>query len=165
MKRLAILLMLALITGSCTLTREILVVSRGGGLAIDFPWSFWRVVGLQDRQYPCVDRVELFDRERLLWRLDSAHPGGNCSDAAMPIKIGRPNAGFMANANARLRPGVYGVFVNSSADARVDFELSGDGSVRNIADREEQMDAPCGAYWNPPCDRVQKKLDSGSSPG
>jgi hypothetical protein len=166
MKRLVLLLMLALATGSCTMTREIRVVTRSAGLAIDFPWSFWRVIGLQDREYPRVDRVELFDRERLLWSLASADPSGVRSDAKMPIRIGGPNPGFIAKGDARLRPGVYGVWVSSNADARVDFELSRDGSVRNITDRSEMMEAPCGAYWNAPCDRSQvKEVGPGSGPG
>jgi hypothetical protein len=82
----------------------------------------------------------------------------------MPIWIGGPNAGFIANGDARLRPGVYGVWVNSNAEGRIDFELLRDGSVRNFT--EGQIEAPCGAYRNPPCNRVQtEELEPGSSGG
>jgi hypothetical protein len=151
MTRVVALLMLVLCTASCTFVREIRVASRGGQLVIDFPWSFWRMVGLQDREYPCVDRIEVFDAARLLWVLDAGHRSGNCADAAMPITIGQPKTGFNSKSTIPLKPGRYGVAVQSYADARVDFILHRDGSVQNITQWDELMQAPCGAYYGPRC--------------
>ncbi len=151
MKRLAVLLILALATSSCSFSREIRVVVRDEGLVLDFPWSLWRIVGLQDREYPCIEGIELFNHERLLWSLDAAHPSGNCVDAKMPIPIGRPSPGFTANGTFRLVPGHYGVGVRSYATARVDFVVGRDGSVQNITEWNERMTAPCGTYYGPLC--------------
>jgi len=165
-KRLCILLALALCAGSCSISREIRVVQRGGQLAIDFPWSLWRLVGLQDRVYPCVYMIELFDSERLLWALDSVQPRGGCVDAAMPIIIGEPRQGFLATGTARLRPGRYGVSVQSWADGRVDFVLRADGSVENITKWNEHMLPPCGTRHGGRCPPgAEMKADPGSSPG
>lgn len=166
MKRLFVLAALVLFTGSCSISREIRVIKLGNRLAIDFPWSFWRVAGLQEREYPCVDLVELFDSERVLWTLDAAKPSGSCADVRMPIAIGRPKAGFIAKGAARLRPGRYGVSVRSYAPARVDFVLQSDGSVRNVTEWNEQMPAPCGTYFGScaPGER-NRQVDPGSRPG
>jgi hypothetical protein len=50
-----------------------------------------------------------------------------------------------------LKPGRYGVAVQSYADARVDFILHRDGSVQNITQWDELMQAPCGTYYGPRC--------------
>ncbi len=151
MMRLTILLAVALCTSSCSIVREIRVFARGEQLFIDFPWSLWRLVGLQDRTYPCIDRIEVYDRKRVVWEMDAAQPSGACADARMPIEIGRPREGFIARGAGRLQPGRYGVSIQSYAHGRVDFVLKADRSVRNIGDWDEWMEGPCGTYGRPGC--------------
>jgi hypothetical protein len=150
-KRLMVLLALALCTGSCTISREIRVISRGGELAIDFPMTLLGLIGLEDREYSCVDGVELFNAERLLWTLDSASPSGSCVDAELPIVIGKTVSGFIGSGPVKLPPGRYGVSVRSYAPGRVDFVLQRDATVWNIFEHDKQMLPPCGSYLGPAC--------------
>jgi hypothetical protein len=149
MTRFVALLIIALSTTSCSITREIRVAYRGNGLVIDFPWSFWRVLRPQTRHYPCIDRIELFDSEHVMWSLDAASPSGACVDAAMPIAIGQVRTGFIAKGRAVIRAGVeYGVSIQSYAPAHVDFIVEKVGRrTRNVTDWSKMIAPPCGTYF------------------
>ena len=126
--------------------RDILVVWRNGQLLVDFPWSLWRIVGLQDRAY-CIRRVELFDPAKLLWTLDMREDG-QCLDVTMPLRLGAPIAGFVSKGRPALRSGVtYGVAIDGIGQGRVDFTLRRDDQPKNEADWEEQIEPPCGSYF------------------
>ena len=144
--RAAILAVLALALGSCQPPpRDIIVVWRGGHLAIDFPWSLWRLVGLQDRSY-CISRVELFNAERLLWALDAGRV--QCLDVRMPIRIGGPLEGFSTFGQADIQPSVtHGIAIDGIGSGRVDFVLRGRRAPRNVTDWEDQMEPPCGSSF------------------
>ena len=124
--------------------RDIIVVWRNGQLVVDFPWSIWRLVGLQDRTY-CVRRVELFDPEKLHWTLNTKR-NVQCLDVTMPLSIGGSRTGFVAKGRPALRNGVtYGVAISGIGDGRVDFTLNGNGRPKNEADWKEQIEPPCGS--------------------
>lgn len=113
---------------------------------VDFPWSLWRLVGLQDRNY-CIRRVELFDPEKLLWTLDMREEG-QCLDLTMPLRIGGSATGFVSKGQPALRSGVtYGIAIDGIGEGRVDFTLRGDDQPRNEADWDEQLEPPCGSYF------------------
>ena len=113
---------------------------------VDFPWSLWRLVGLQDRTY-CIRRVELFDPAKLLWTLDMREDG-QCLDVTMPLRVGGPAAGLVWKGQAALRSGVtYGIAIDGIGNGRVDFTLREDEQPRNEADWEEQIKPPCGSYF------------------
>jgi hypothetical protein len=126
--------------------RDIVVVWRNSQLMVDFPWSLWRLVGLQDRTY-CVRRVELFNREKLLWTLDTKEDV-QCLDVTMPLRIGSAKAGFVSKGQPAFRSGVtYGIRIAGIGDGRVDFTLRPDRKPKNEADWEEQIEPPCGSYF------------------
>ena len=107
-----VLAVIALTLSSCQPPpRDVVVVWRNRELVVDFPWSLWRLVGLQDRTY-CVRRLELFSRTKLLWTLDTKEDV-QCLDVAMPLPIGRPKAGFVSKGQLALRSGVtYGIAID-----------------------------------------------------
>ena len=124
--------------------RDIRVVWRDGQLVVDFPWSLWRLVGLQDRIY-CVRRVELFDEKGLVWTL-TTKADVQCEHVQMPIWLGRPLAKFVSTGRPKLDPGVtYGVEIEGIGNANVAFVLNG-SKVRNITERNA-MPAPCAGKW------------------
>ena len=145
-RRVTVVAVIALALSSCQPPpRDIIVVWRNGQLVVDFPWSIWRLVGLQDRTY-CVRGVELFDREKLLWTLETKEDV-QCLDVTMPLRIGAAKAGFISKGQPALRNGVtYGIAINGIGDGRVDFTLSGNNRPKNEADWRDQIAPPCGSY-------------------
>jgi hypothetical protein len=143
----ALLAAVALALSSCQPPpRDIVVVWRNGQLVVDFPWSLWRLVGLQDRTY-CVRRVELFDREKLLWTLD-AKEDVQCRDVTMPLRIGGAKAGFVSKGQPALRNGVtYGIAIDGIGKGRADFALRRENQPKNETDWQEQIEPPCGSYF------------------
>jgi hypothetical protein len=129
--------------------RDIVVVWRNGHLVVDFPWSLWRLVGLQDRTY-CIRRVELFDPTKLLWTLDMKGDGrvyNSCLDVRMPLRVSRPMVGFISKGHPVLRTGVtYGIAIDGIGNGRVDFTFRREASPKNVTDRKTQMEPPCGSY-------------------
>jgi hypothetical protein len=125
--------------------RDVVVAVRNGQLVVDFPWSFWRVVGLQNRIY-CIRRLELFDRTRLLWSLNVPEGGPvyhSCLDVTMPLRLGDPVAGFVSEGRPQLSAGqLYGLAIDGTGNARVDFMLGREG-ITTITEPERQMQAPC----------------------
>jgi hypothetical protein len=104
------------------------------------------VVGLQDRTY-CVRRLELFDRQTLIWTLDTKEDV-QCLDVTMPLIIGRAKAGFVSKGRPALRNGVaYGIAIWGIGRGRVDFILHGENEVENEANWERQIEPPCGSYF------------------
>src|SRR4051794_30623386 len=105
MKRAVVGLLLPLAVTSCTSPhRDIVVALRNGHLVVDFPWSLWRLVGLQDRTY-CIRRLELFDRKGVLWSLNVPENGPvykSCLDVTMPLSIGNAVAGFVSKGRPQL---------------------------------------------------------------
>lgn len=113
---------------------------------VDFPWSFWRLVGLQDRTY-CIRRIELFDPKELLWTLD-IKGDGQCLDVTMPLRIGGAKAGFMSKGQPSLRSGVtYGIAIVGIGTGRVDFTLRQDDQPENERDWGKLIEPPCGSYF------------------
>ena len=136
--------------------RDIVVLWRNRQLVVDFPWSLWRIVGLQDRTY-CVRRVELFNRAKLLWTLDTKEDV-QCLDVTMPLRIGQPKVGFVSKGQPALRSGVtYGIAIDGIGKGRVDFTLRGDNQPKNEADWDEQIAPPCGSYFGE-CPRSEQPL-------
>ena len=120
---------------------------------IDFPWSFWRLIGRQDRTY-CIDKLYLYDQRHVLWTLTMAKEV-QCVDVQMPIRIGSPQAGFIAGGRSPMEPGVrYGVAISGIGNARVDFVMPAnrDSQPINVADWDELMEPPCGTYFSDTCD-------------
>ena len=126
-----------------------MVVWRNGQLVVDFPWSVWRLLGLQDKTY-CISRVELFDASKLLWTLEVNQAGPvyrSCLDVTMPLRIGMPIPGFVSKGQAALRSGsAYGLAINGIGDSRVDFTLRGRASPTIESDWTKQIVPPCGSY-------------------
>ena len=106
--------------------REIVVRIRNGKLVADFPWSVWRLIGLQTRTY-CIRRVELFGEEAVLWSLNVPENEPvyySCLDVRMPLPIGHAVAGFVSKGRPQLRSEqVYGVAIDGTGNARVAFAL------------------------------------------
>jgi hypothetical protein len=151
LSRAASLAVLAMALTSCQPpSRDIVVVWRNGQLVVDFPWSLWRLVGLQDKSY-CIRRVELFDASKLLWTLDKNEAGPiyhSCLEVTMPLRIGMPIAGFVSKGQPALRAGsTYGVAISGIGDGRVDFTLRGHGSPTIETDWKKQIEPPCGSYF------------------
>ena len=149
--RAACLLLLAISLASCSpAPRDIVVVWRNGQLVVDFPWSLWRLVGLQDRTY-CIRRVELFDSTKLLWTLEMNDAGPthySCLDVKMPLRLGEPMPGFVSTGDPVLRSGVtYGLGITGIGDGRVDFTLRGRAFPSNQREWKSMMKAPCGSYF------------------
>ena len=136
--------------------RDIRVVWRGDFLAIDFPWSLWRLVGLQDRKY-CVSEIELFDKAKVLWRQKIRRTKGHwvdCIDVRMPIKLHKTLPGFEGSAFPKLVSGTrYGIGIRGLGDGRVDFIASGrEDDPINISGWDKVMQGPCGGWWaREPC--------------
>lgn len=131
--------------------RDIRVIWKGDTLMVDFPWSFWRLVGLQDRTY-CVYEIELFDRSKVHWRQKVRKDDGiwiDCLDVQMPIEIGAKRARFMSEGKPQLIPGVrYGIGINGIGDGRVDFVFRKRGDEpATIRGWDKVMRGPCGSYW------------------
>ena len=142
---------LALTLASCQpADRDIRVVWRQERLVVDFPWSIWRLVGLQDRTW-CVRKIELFDSSKLLWTLEMQQKPPvyhSCYDVTMPIAIGANRSSFVAKGRPTLRDGVrYGIRVDGLGNGRVDFVLRGQKAPQNISDWKQLMAAPCGSYF------------------
>ena len=127
--------------------RDIVVRVKDGRPVLDFPWSVWRLVGLQNRNY-CIRRIELFDGNAVLWTLNVPEDEPvyhSCLDVRMPLELGTPAAGFVSRGRPQLKPGKrYGVFIDGTGNARVDFVLRPNGPM-SITDPERQMDPPCGS--------------------
>jgi hypothetical protein len=127
--------------------REIVVLLRNGKLVADFPWSVWRLIGLQNRSY-CIRRVELFDQETVLWSLnvpETTSPPRLC--VRMPLPIGQSAAGFVSVGRPQLRnERVYGLAIDGTGNGRVDFVLRR-GVLSNITEPEQQLEAPCGSQF------------------
>ena len=124
---------------------EIRVARREGQLVVDFPWSVWRLVGLQDKNY-CVHRVELFDEQGLVWTL-TTKADVQCEWVRMPILLGKPLARFVSVGRPTLQAGVtYGVAIEGIGRANVAFVLDGD-KVTNITERNA-MPPACAGDWN-----------------
>ena len=146
--------LLALLTASLAschpAPRDIVVVWRDSHLVVDFPWSLWRLVGLQDRTY-CIRRIELFDSSALLWTSEVDDTGPiyhSCLDIRMPIRIGGSMKDFVSNGRIKLRSGVtYGIAISGTGDGRIDFTLDGRAPPKNEPDREKQIEPPCGSYF------------------
>lgn len=143
----ALLATIALALTSCEpAPHDIVILWRDRQLVVDFPWSLWRLVGLQNRTY-CIRRVELFDRQKLLWTLDTKEDV-QCLDVTMPLRIGGTKAGFVSKGQAVLRNGVtYGVAITGIGDGRVDFTLRPERQPKNEAEWEKQIEPPCGSYF------------------
>ena len=141
------LIIIAIALSSCQpAPHDIVVVWRNGQLVIDFPWSFWRLVGLQDRTY-CIRRVELFDPKELLWILDTKEEV-QCLEVTMPLRIGSARAGFVSKGQPALRSGVtYDIAIDGIGEGRVDFKLRGHDQPKNEGDWEDQIEPPCGSYF------------------
>src|SRR3954471_14888299 len=101
--------------GSCSpAPRDIRVRLEGSSLIVDFPWSFWRLVGLADRSW-CVSEIQVFDKERIIWGAQRTS-GDSCTEVRMPIVIGKAPPGFVSEGTARFRLGVqYGVGISAPA--------------------------------------------------
>ena len=155
--RVTVLTVIALTLSSCQPPpRDVVVVWRNRELVVDFPWSFRRLVGLQNRTY-CVRRVELFSRAKLLWTLDTKEDV-QCLDVTMPLRIGRPKAGFVSKGQPALRSGfTYGIAIDGIGKGRVDFTLREDNRPKNEADWDEQIEPPCGSYFGE-CPRAERPL-------
>ena len=146
-RRVIVLAGIALALCSCQPPpRDIILVWRNGHLVVDFPWSVWRLVGLQDRTY-CIRGVELFDRTKLLWTLETKEEV-QCLDVTMPLRIGHAKEGFISKGRPALRKRVtYGVAIDGIGYGRVDFELSANNQPKNEADWDDQIAPPCGSYF------------------
>jgi hypothetical protein len=128
--------------------RDIVVRWHNGQLVVDFPWSLWRLVGLQDKTY-CIRRVELFDGTKLLWILEMIEADRSCLDVTMPLKVGGSIAGFVSKGRPAPRWGVrYGIAIAGIGRGRVDFTLRADATPENVRDWEKQMQPPCGSYFD-----------------
>ena len=140
--------LLALTLGSCSAPdRDIRVTVRGGQFAIDYPWSLWRLVGLQDRTY-CIRRVQLYDASGLIWLLNTRRDV-QCERVRMPIDVGKQLNGFNALGNPAIQTNeTYGVAIDGIGHGRVAFVYDGK-SVENITDGKA-MAPPCGYMWH--CD-------------
>ena len=124
--------------------RDIRVSWRDGRLVVDFPWSLWRLIGLQDRDY-CVQRIELYDVSNLLWMAE-LNEDAQCKDVRMPVVLGSPLAGFSSVGQPSLKQGrTYGVAFEGIGHGRVAFVLSG-RRVQNITERYE-LSPPCAGVW------------------
>jgi len=130
--------------------RDIIVVLKNGQPFVDFPWSVWRLVGLQNRTY-CIRRIELFDARAVLWSLNVPEDGPvyhSCLEVKMPLRLGSPLAGFASKGRPQFRAGQqYGVAIDGTGNARVDFVLRPGGSA-NITEPERQMEPPCGSQFS-----------------
>ena len=137
--------LLGLALGSCQpAERDIRVTLQDGQFVIDFPWSFWRLIGLQDRTY-CIRRVQLYDASGLIWLLNAGRDV-QCEDVRMPIEIGAPLNGLTSLGQPVIQAGVtYGVAIEGIGDGRVAFVSDGE-KVENITDRNA-MAPPCGPQW------------------
>lgn len=138
------------------------IVDAKGSLIIDFPWSVWRLIGLQDREY-CIREIELFDAAKVHWRLKVREANGEyvqCLDVRMPIKIGEQIRGFRATKDMpKLTTGVrYGVGIDGIGEGRVDFVLRKPGGAPlNVSGWDKVMRGPCGSIWgNASCYRRQE---------
>lgn len=150
-KRAVVGVLLSLALTSCQpADRDIVVVLKNGQPVVDFPWSIWRLVGLQNRTY-CIRRIELFDETAVLWSLNVPEGGPvyrSCVDAKMPLRLGSPLPGFISEGRPQLRVGQrYGVATDGTGNGRVDFVLQRDGTI-NITKPERQMEAPCGSRFS-----------------
>ena len=146
MRRLLTLFSLALCVGSCSpAPRDIRVVWQDGLLVVDFPWSFWRLIGLQNRSF-CITEAALFDQAESLWRIKMNDNPASCLDVHMPIILGRAPRGFVEEGVPRLERGVqYGFGIYGSEDGRVDFVVTGQSNeIRNITDYKDMIQPSCG---------------------
>jgi hypothetical protein len=139
--------MICLALGSCSpAPRDILVKWRKNLLVVDFPWSFWRAIGRQDRTY-CIDRVEVFDSEKMQWVLamKENYPT-SCVEVTMPLIIGQPMRAFDSRGRPQFRSGVtYGVRIDGIGDGLVDFKLTANGEIENETDWDALIEPPCGS--------------------
>lgn len=123
--------------------KEVLVKSRSGTLIVDFPWSVWRLVGLQDRTWS-IREIVVYDRQEVIWRAVSNEEDW-VREVRMPIVLGAARAGFKVKGSAQFRRNHrYGVAVDGIGNGRVDFEIGDDGEVRNFVGRNELIQPPCG---------------------
>ncbi|QNM82466.1 hypothetical protein H8M03_10700 [Sphingomonas sabuli] len=145
--RVTLLAGLMLLLTSCQPpARDIIVNWHNGRLLVDFPWSLWRLVGLQNRNY-CFSQVELFDQSQVLWMLKQDEKGPvwhSCFDVQMPFAIGVPLEKFTAAGIARLQRGkVYGIDIRGIGRERVDFMLRTGSKIAIERDWERVIDPPC----------------------
>lgn len=143
--RAAAVIALGLVLASCQPPpRDIVVVWRNDRLVIDFPWSLWRLIGWQDREW-CIDRVELFDQAGMLWTLNANR---GCEHIRMPIVIGQPMPRFTAYGQPQMQPSVtYGVRVAGIGNGMVDFVLRGRKTPKIETEWDRLIAAPCGSHF------------------
>jgi hypothetical protein len=142
---------LAIILGGCTpAAPDIRVFRRHHALVVDFPWSVWRIIGLEDRSL-CLRHIQVFDAQRVVWREDVS--GGReapCVDLRVPIPIGVPSKGFVSDGPLKLQAGrTYGVALDDLTE--VDFVPFADKSPQNIVDFSKFIQPPCEADLGSRC--------------
>lgn len=142
---------LALILSSCTpAAPDIRVFRRHHALIIDFPWSIWRIFGLQDREL-CLRHIQVFDTRSVVWREDV--PGGQdapCVVLRVPIPLGVPSKGFVPNGALKLQAGkMYGAALDDLT--AVDFVPFTDKPPQNIVDFSQMIEPPCEAGLGSRC--------------
>ena len=137
---------LSLLLGACSPPdRDIRVALRDGKLIVDYPRSFWRLVGLQDRTF-CLRRIQLFRGDRLIWMM-TLTGDGQCSEVRMPLVLGEPLDFFIPAGSANIQPGViYGVAIDGIGHGGAAFRVR-NGEVENVG---EVAESPCGQWWT--CD-------------
>jgi hypothetical protein len=146
------LVAVAMLTGCQPPDKDVVVVLRHGQLFVDFPWSFWRMIGRQDRTW-CVEGVDLYDQRGLHWQLTKENFEKQCVHVTMPIRIGGELVGFTSKGRPQLRHDTrYGVAIRGIGDGRVDFELeTGKNRLLNETEWGRLIKPPCDTWFGVSC--------------